>query len=260
MFFQQIKIYFLAMILMAIDFFSVTLAADKTIVVVADEWCPFNCSDESLDQGFMIDMAREVMAGSRYTVNYQTEAWTDAISDVRSGTFDAIVGASREEAKGLVLVEEPLGENKNCFYTRLDDPFVYNPAVNLRTRRLAVAAGYLYGQPIDDYIAAQRVNFNLLQLATGERPLLLNVKKLRAGRIDTVIENVHVMDYSLRKYRITGVRLAGCDASTPIYMAISPAREDAAKIASSMAQGIRKLRKTGRMREILAKYGLSDWK
>ena len=104
------------------------------------------------------------------------------------------------------------------------------------------------------------MNFNLLQLATGERPLLLNVKKLRELRVDTVIENVHVMDYSLRKYRITGVRLAGCDASTPIYMAISPAREDAAKIASSMAQGIRKLRKTGRMREILAKYGLSDWK
>lgn len=234
--------------------------ADKEIVVVADEWCPFNCSDESLDQGFMIDMAREVLSAALYSVKYQTKPWTSAIMDVKGGAFDAIVGASREEAEGMVLVEEPLGENKNCFYTRLDDPFIYKPTVNLQSRRLAVAAGYLYGHPLDDYIAKQRVNFNLLQLASGERPLLINVRKLRDKRVDTLVENVHVMDYSLRKYRMTGVRLAGCDQPTPIYMAISPKRGDAAKIASTMAQGIRKLRKTGRMREILAKYGLSDWK
>jgi polar amino acid transport system substrate-binding protein len=254
------KFFLIVNVVVLSAFSSVAMAADKSIVVVADEWCPFNCSDESLDQGFMIDMAREILSAERYAVKYRTEAWTDAINAVKAGTFDAIVGTSRDEAKGMVLVEEPLGENKNCFYTRLDDPFVYQATGNLRTRRLAVAAGYLYGHPLDDYIHASRVNFNLLQLATGERPLLVNVKKLRARRVDTVIENVYVMDYSLRKYRITGVRMAGCDAATPIYMAISPTREDAAKIASSMAQGIRKLRKSGRMREILAKYGLSDWK
>lgn len=235
-------------------------AVDKALIVVADEWCPYNCPEKSLDQGFMIDIATEILSSERYNISYQTLPWTDAIQAVSNGQFDALVGASRDEAKGLTLVEEPLGENKNCFYTRLDDPFIYQPQANLKARRLAVAAGYLYGDPLDGYIQKNRANFNLIQLATGENPLLLNVKKLKARRVDTVVENVHVMDYSLRKYRMTGVRLAGCDVPTSIYMAISPKRHDAAKIASIMAHGIRKLRQAGRMREILARYGLSDWK
>jgi polar amino acid transport system substrate-binding protein len=97
-------------------------------------------------------------------------------------------------------------------------------------------------------------------MVTGEQPLLINIRKLESRRVDTVIENMQVMDYSLRKYRISGIRLAGCDAPTPIYMAISPKRDDAGKVASMLAIGIRKMRQSGKMRELLARYGLSDWK
>ena len=232
----------------------------KNLVIVADEWCPFNCAMESLDQGFMIDMAREILAAESYNVVYRTQAWTNALDNAAKGKVDAIVGASRDEAAGLIIVEEPLGENKNCFYTAVDDPFVYRGEMNLATRRLAVAAGYLYGQPLDEYIDKHRSNYNLLQLATGDHPLLQNIRKLKARRVDTVIENSHVMDYSLRKYRISDVRLAGCDAATPLFMAISPSRDDAGKLASVLAKGIRRMRQVGKMRELLARYGLSDWK
>lgn len=246
-------------ILMAADPSS-ALSAEKPLAIVADEWCPFNCSKESLDQGFVIDMARDILASERYAVTYDTLTWMNAVDGVREGRFDAIVGASRDEAKGLVLVEEPLGENKNCFYTRIDDPFIYRAKTNLTTRRLAVVSGYLYGPVLDDYIASKRSNFRLVQIATGAHPLLTNIKKLQARRIDTLVENMHVMDYSLKKYRLSGIRLAGCEESSPIYMAISPKRQDSEKIASSLAEGIRKLRKSGKLREILARYGLSDWK
>lgn len=232
----------------------------KNLVIVADEWCPFNCARESLDQGFMIDMAREILAAESYTVEYRTQAWTNALDNAAKGKVDAIVGASRDEAAGLVIVEEPLGENKNCFYTAIDDPFVYRGVASLANRRLAVAAGYLYGQPLDSYIDKQRANYNLLQLATGDHPLLQNIRKLKARRVDTVIENSHVMDYSLRKYRISGIRLAGCDAATPLFMALSRNREDTGKLASVLAKGIRKMRRDGKMRELLARYGLNDWK
>ena len=232
----------------------------KSLSIVADEWCPFNCSKDSLDQGFVIDMTKDILGAAGFSIDYSTQAWTSALDDVKAGRRDAIVGASREEAQGLIMVEEPFGEHKNCFYTRLADPFVYSSVDALAARRIAIAAGYLYGEPLDSYIASNRPNFNRIQMSTGEQPLLINIRKLESRRVDTVIENMQVMDYSLRKYRISGIRLAGCDAPTPIYMAISPKREDAGKVASMLALGIRKMRQTGKMRELLARYGLSDWK
>lgn len=251
------------LIVVTLCFFTTTVFAGqggKLLSIAADEWCPFNCSKDSLDQGFVIDMTKQILGASGFDIDYSTQAWTSALDDVRAGRKDAIVGASREEAQGLVLVEEPVGENKNCFYTRQADPFVYSSLASLHGRRVAIAAGYLYGEPIDSYITSNRQNFNRIQMVTGEQPLLINIRKLGAMRVDTLIENMQVMDYSLRKYRISGIRLAGCDAPTPIYMAISPKREDAGKVASMLAVGIRKVRKTGKMREILARYGLSDWK
>jgi polar amino acid transport system substrate-binding protein len=251
------------MILVTFVFFTTTLFAGpggKSLSIVADEWCPFNCSKDSLDQGFVIDMTKEILGAVGFDIDYRTQAWTSALDDVKAGRRDAVVGASREEAQGLVMVEEPFGENKNCFYTRLADPFVYSSVAALPVRRIAIAAGYLYGEPLDSYIASNRPNFNRIQMVTGEQPLLINIRKLESRRVDTVIENMQVMDYSLRKYRISGIRLAGCDAPTPIYMAISPKRDDAGKVASMLAIGIRKMRQSGKMRELLARYGLSDWK
>ena len=235
-------------------------AAQKNFVITSDVWCPFNCAMGNADQGFMIDVAREILGTQGYKVEYQTQSWSDSRTAVANGKKDAVVGASREEAIGLVLAEEPLGENKNCFYTGIDDPFIFQGVAGLVKRRIAVSAGYLYGSSIDRYVEDHRANFDLVQLGTGDQPLLQNIRKLKAKRLDTLIENQHVMDYSLRKYRISGIRLAGCEAPTPLYMAISPKRDDAGKISSLMARGIRRLRQSGRMREILLRYGLEDWK
>lgn len=252
-----------SLIVVTLGFLTTTLFSapgGKSLSIVADEWCPFNCSQDSLDQGFVVDMTKDILGAAGFDIDYSTQAWTSAVDDVKAGRKDAIVGASREEAQGLIMVEEPFGMNKNCFYTRLADPFVYSTVDALPGRRIAIAAGYLYGEPLDSYIASNRPNFSRIQMATGEQPLLINIRKLESRRVDTVIENMHVMDYSLRKYRISGIRLAGCDAPTPIYMAISPKREDAGKVASMLALGIRKMRQSGKMRELLARYGLSDWK
>jgi polar amino acid transport system substrate-binding protein len=43
-------------------------------------------------------------------------------------------------------------------------------------------------------------------------------------------------------------------------MAFSPKRADAGRLKDIMSRGIRELKKTGRMREILERYGLTDWK
>jgi polar amino acid transport system substrate-binding protein len=235
-------------------------AQSRQIVVTADQWCPYNCDDKSHYQGFMIDVTREILGSAGYEVIYINQSWADALADVTTGRRDAVVGASVDEARGLTLAGEPLGQNQTCFYTRPDDPFIYNPGVSLRKRRLGLTFGYLYGDAIDSYVAAHRDDSSLIQLATGRKPLLQNLEKLKARRVDTIVENFLVMEFSGSKYQMSGLRRAGCDNPSPLHIAFSPLRPDAGRLADLMNQGVRSLRASGRMRDILSSYGVKDWK
>ena len=67
------------------------------------------------------------------------------------------------------------------------------------------------------------------------------------------------MDFSMAKYRVEGLRLAGCERPTSLYIAFSPKREDHGRLAEAMNVGVRTMRKNGRLATILARYGLTDW-
>jgi polar amino acid transport system substrate-binding protein len=235
-------------------------AESRKIVIVADDWCPFNCGDSSRFQGFMIDAMREAFAKSNYQVEYKNLPWADAINSVANGKNDAIVGASLDEAKDLVAAIEPIGENKTCFYTRGDDPFRYNSYQDLLKRRLGVIHGYLYGTALDSYIVRNRHDSNVVQIVSGDKPLLKNIQRLSGRRVDTIVENMAVMNYSTQKFLITGIRLAGCDEPSTLHIAFSPKRPDSQKLADIASQEIKALRKSGRLQDILARYGLKDWK
>ena len=235
-------------------------ALDKVVTIVSDVWCPYNCDAANREQGFMIDVTREILSRVGYDVRYVNQTWSAALSDVASGRMDAVVGSSQSEAKDLVLAGEPLGENRTCFFTREDDPFVYRQGMSLLSRRVGAIAGYLYGDPIDSYLKEHRADYNQVQFVVGDKPLLQNIRKLKASRIDTVIENAAVRDFSVRKYLIAGIRNGGCDEPVSLYIAFSPKREDAGRLADAMSKGIRELRKKGRMHDILVRYGLKDWK
>jgi len=237
-----------------------SLPSAKKILVVADPWCPYNCDQSSHDLGFMVDVAREVLSAHGYEVSYLNMPWLDAMRASRSGQADAVIGAGPSEAKDMVLAGEPLGQNKTCLYTRSDDPYQYRPGQSLKGRRLGVASGYLYGDGLDQYIDANRAEYNLVQFAGGTKPLLENYRKLVDRRIDTVVENFLVMEFSVRKYRLTGVKLAGCDEASTLHIAFSPKRADSGHLAELINQGVRDLRRSGRLKEILARYNTTDWK
>ena len=235
-------------------------AAPTPLIIAADAWCPYNCEATSHDRGFMIDAAAEILGKYNYEVIYRNEPWTNAMHDVAEGQIDAVVGAGSAEAKDLVTAFEPLGINKTCFFTSSERNFRYTGVTSLNAVRLGVIAGYLYGDLIDRYVEEHRIHYNRVQLVTGDKPLLQNVKKLQAGRIDALAENEMVMSFSTRKFNIKGLRNAGCEKETALYIAFSPKRSDSKRLAELMNGGMPELRSSGRFKVILKRYGVNDWK
>lgn len=48
-------------------------------------------------------------------------------------------------------------------------------------------------------------------------------------------------------------------SSTPMYIACSPVKDISKQLVKWVDEGTRKLRKSGELAKIMAKYGLKDW-
>ena len=235
-------------------------ATARTLVISADVWCPYNCEAISKDRGFMVDAAAEILEKQGYTIEYHTNAWTRAVQDVTEGRIDAVVGASAPEAKDLIIADEPLAMNKTCFFTRGDDKFTYKGVPSLDSIRIGVISGYQYGGEIDNYIRQNRANYQKVQFVSGDKPLLQNIHKLDGHRIDALVENDMVMEFSSRKFRVKGLRNGGCDKPGPLFIAFSPKIPDARRLAEFINAGLPEMRRSGRFGQILERYGVRDWR
>lgn len=106
-----------ALILSVILLTAVTSSAD-TISIVADEWCPYNCSPESDKPGYMIEIAAAVFQKSGHTVDYKTINWSRAIDKARKGKYTAIVGTTKGDAPDFIFPDQEQGVTTNSFFVK----------------------------------------------------------------------------------------------------------------------------------------------
>lgn len=232
----------------------------QTLVIAADEWCPYNCASGSAEPGFVIEILRAVYEPQGYTVDYQVIPWSRAVADGAKGRFDAVVGATYEEAAGFVFPDEPVGHVANDFFIRRGDVWRYTGVKSLQGVRLGVIRGYEYSGVIDPYLAGQ--GMPAVQWAHGDEALETNLRKLVSDRLDAVMDERNVVFFTAKKLGLREqIAYAGSDGDyDPIFVAFSPARDDAADLAARFDQGLRAMRADGRLKAILDRYGLDDWR
>ena len=94
-----------------------------------------------------------------------------------------------------------------------------------------------------------------------QNPSLSSLKLILKDRITTFNECSYLIDYISMKEGLTGqFRIAGTLGALENFMGISPKRRDADKLAALFDRGMNKLRKTGQLKAIMGRYGLTDWK
>ncbi|BBO70486.1 amino acid ABC transporter substrate-binding protein [Desulfosarcina alkanivorans] len=232
------------------------------IVLVADPWPPFNMEPGGDREGYLIDVARAVFEPAGYTVTYRTVPWKRAIEGVRTGRYTGAVGASNTDAAGFVFPDEELARNTLAFFTRGDHPWVFDGPASIETVSLGVAAGYDYRQWLNGYIAAHRNDEQRVQVIAGVQPLKQNLKKLLLERIDVVVDTEAAIRYTAKEMGIwEQIKFAGHGVEPAyIHIAFSPALAESPELAGLLSRGIVNLRRSGRLKEILDRYGLHDWK
>lgn len=236
-------------------------AAARTIILAADEWPPFNTHPGARLEGYMVDVAREVFEPLGITVAYKVMPWVRAVEGVLRGEYDALVGATPSESDGLVRPAEPLGVDQLALYVRRDDPWRFGGLASLEDRRLGAVEGYDYVPDMSRYIAANRRNPARIHLHSGTAPLERLIGMLLLGRIDVLLDTEASIRFVAAEMGVLdALQPAGqIEGAEKLLIAFSPAKPDASALAASLTDGIRRLRASGRLQEILERYGMTDW-
>jgi polar amino acid transport system substrate-binding protein len=239
-------------------------SVQKTITIVADEWCPYNCKPDDERPGFMIEIAKEVFEKEGYKVVYQTMPWDQAIEKTRNGDFNAIVGASSSDAPDFVFPHIEQGWMQTQFFVRKGTKWRYLGRDSLSQVKIGVAAAYTYGPAVDAYIKRHQNDPARLLVASGESVLQDNVERLLSEKIDAMLEDTHVMNYYLSQNKLTGkVNVAGrlpVSDQNNIYIAFSPQKAASRRYAKILNDGMQKLRESGELKKILSHYAIQDWR
>lgn len=238
-------------------------AGAETITIRADTWPPFNGDPKDAKVGYMIEVLQEIYAPLDDKIDYQLMSWDDSLASVRNGKFNAVVGASKDDAPDFVFPREAFGSSKNTFFALNKSPWVYDGIPSLAKIRLGVIEDYAYSDELDNYIKTNKTNkTGKVVVSRGEEALALLINKLQSGKVDVVVEDASVMLFALMKLGIPPGQIKAVgfpNDSQDIFVAFSPLIPASKKHAQQFDEGIRKLRASGKLKQILSRYNLSDW-
>ncbi|MBN1252240.1 MAG: transporter substrate-binding domain-containing protein [Bacteroidales bacterium] len=259
---NKINFLFLSIFLLLILTLNTSYIKDKgTIILVADEWCPYNCNPNEKNPGYMVELAKLIFAEQGYSVLYQQVSWSRAIYGTRKGDFEGIIGTGKNETPDFVFTKNEMGISIHTFYILKSKNWKYNGIKSVENITLGVIENYSYGNFFNDYVNPNKNNNIRIQIVTGDDALRRNIKKLELSRIDATIEDKNVMNYTIKKYSINiDIIPAGNVEKEKVYIAFSPSNKKSAEYANILDKGIIKFRKLGKLKTILDKYGLKDWK
>ncbi len=232
-----------------------SLAIADTIVLLADEWCPYNCKPDSDAPGFMVEIASEALAPYGHEIDYQTLNWARSLHRAESGEVNGVIGAVREEAPEFIF-GPPIGTYVDVVAFRSGEALDPDTITDHGNLRLGAINGYEYYGVVNDYIKSHGADRYIVQYMSGEDALAKNLRKLIAGRLDMVAEVRAVLEYTLANTGLKDqVDLALTDGANDIYIAFSPALPQSQTYADQLNEGVAKLRENGRFSEIMLKYG-----
>lgn len=249
----------LIVILFGVFFLNPCTQADL-IKLRTDEWCPYACKPKTDKPGFMIEIAIEVFKKHNHEIDYEIMGWSRALAEVRSGLFDAVVGASKVDVKGFVLPQFPSGILKSYYWVQSSSPWYYENSVSLKNMKIGVINDYSYGDEIDKLINKNHPSFIKV---SGEDPLLRLIQMTEAKRINGFVENplvlkefLNSLNKDISTFKIASKNLAN---DSDLFIAFSPKNPKSKIYAKILDEGIKEMRKSGRLKVILAKYGVEDW-
>jgi len=236
-----------------------TTAMSDQITIVVDEWPPYNSIPNSKEPGYGIEIAKHVFEATGHTVVYKILPWHRSIIETRTGKYNAIIGAVKEESPDFIFPEEEFDVSTVSFFVKRGNSWECTGLESLLTIKIGLINDYSYGAELDAFFKA---NKNIVQYVYGEDAFDQNLRKLLSGRFDVLVADPNVLFQKAKIMRVSNQigKVGDTKTGDKLYIAFSPIIAKSKEYADIFSKGIRKLKDSGELKKILEKYGLSYWK
>ncbi|WP_409526149.1 substrate-binding periplasmic protein [Nitrincola sp. MINF-07-Sa-05] len=217
--------------------------ASQTVTFASGEWEPYQ--GEALDAGGpAAKVVSEAFASQGWTVKYQYLPWARGLEETKAtgldGTFLYSYNAERNKD---FIYSEPVIELETVVFYWNERPLSWKNPEDLKGKTLGAVVAYEYG------FVTEEAGYKLDRVGVPEN----NYRKLQAGRVDGVMEEIQV---GLSLARAVGVADSMSYDPQPIkavpyHLIVSRAHPQAQAIIDTFNAGLEHLKSTGRLNEIL---------
>ena len=232
----------------------------EVLSIRSDNWMPFNGDSNKQNQGYIIDLVREIFEPHGISIDYQITPWARSLILCKKGKVNAVVGAAEVDVEGFVLPKEALDYTYEAFFKLAENEWQYDGnIISLESQELGYIIDYATRPDVIAYLNKYK-NTKKVQLVGGNNPLGLNIKKLALGRISVLLENSNVVRYRLHKMGLSDkIVFAGNLYKHPVsmYIAFSPNHPKSQTYADLFDKGFRDLKANGRVNVIRQKYSMN---
>ena len=254
------KYAFLLCYLLILSFPPIALAQKLTLAT--DHWCPFVC-DNTAKPGYVAEITKRIFELESYQVNIFKIPFKRALIATQNKDFDAVLLVSKTDAEkhNFIRNERHIAWAGVAFFVRDSSHWKFTGRASLETIRLGLVNGYSYGEELDNIFKVKHAH-QMISWAHGANPIEQNLSKLLKNRVNAILDNREVIEYTAKKMGIRGsIKFAGSDNHyDPLYVGFSNKNANGAQLAAIYDRGLSILRENGELEKILKAYGLKDWK
>lgn len=227
----------------------VAQAAEQKIVVAAQgEWPPY-IIDTKPASGLSVEIARAAFKSQNYQLVIEIKPWSRALKEAEYGRDIVLIAAwfSNKRDKTL-LFSKPYLYNEISLISRKDNVFDWKTFEDLNGKTVGTIQNYAYD---DEFMANPWTNKVLAE------NLMVNIRKVLAGRIDMFIEEYRVAQWTMKKNGINPNKFRKVSpnvAFSGLYVASGKENPKAKEYIDAFNRGLKAIRISGELERIIHRY------
>lgn len=215
----------------------------NTVKLANGEWAPYQ--SKSLKQGgFITQIVREAFEAEGYTVEFDYMPWKRGFEEAKAGNYDgSLIWSKNPDREQHFLYSNPVITLSTALFQQTSKPVTWSNREDLSSLKIGGVTGYAYG--IEDLEKAGTVKIQ--RIASAEN----NYKKLKAGRLDVVLEDMDVGMETVTKLGLTGAIEPNAKMLTErdYFVIISKNSPRSQELLDAFNRGLAKLEAEGKLEQ-----------
>ncbi|MGL1936740.1 MAG: transporter substrate-binding domain-containing protein [Fibrobacterales bacterium] len=246
-------------ILILLTLLATTTSAKDTLKLATIDYCPFSCNAQGPleNKGFLVDIMYEIARQYDTHLILENFPFNRYLTIAKSPEYDGLIIMGKDHVPDLIYPKYTAGSQGLIFLKRANFKWEYTGIPSLKKVTVGTIKNFKYCDDLGDYLAIPKKGSNIEQLL-GTNSINTHIQKLSMKRIDLYIEGEFIINYALSN-RSDASNFSTVDPNKcryNNYTAFNPNFKQASIWADRYSKEIMRMKKDGRLREIMSEYGL----